>query len=381
MYLALTIIFWAALALCAYVYAGFPLILRLWAGLTPNRPAPPADAPLPSVVLLISAYDEAKVIEAKLTNALSLDYPHEKLTVALVSDGSTDDTVAIARGFDDPRLKVFDFLERRGKNAALNDAIAQTSSDLLVFTDANSLYEPEALKHLARHFADPGVGLVVGQLKFLSDAGDPVDGGLYWRLETKLKEWEDAVGSVLVANGSIFAARRDLVGPLQDDVANDFQLPMEIGGMGKAIRFEPSAIAREKAASDQDEEFQRKVRIVMRGLTGAWRLRGHIRGKRCFLFASHKLLRWFAGFCQLALLITNALLAPTAPIYAAALVVQALFYCAAIGGFALRRDPNTPTLLRVPYYFCMVNAAAMVAVARILRGKRIRMWEKAETAR
>jgi len=380
-YLALVIIFWTALLLCAYVYAGFPLLLWLWARLTPKRPEPDHDAPLPSAVLLISAYNEAKVIEAKLANALALEYPADKLTVALVSDGSTDDTVAIARKFDDPRLEIFDFPERRGKDGALNDAIPRTAADIVVFTDANTHYASDALVRLARHFADPNTGLVVGQLLFQSEGGEPVDGGLYWRHENRLKAWQDALGSVLVANGSIFAARRELIGPLHGDVANDFQLPMEIGGKGMAIRFEPRAVAYEKTVSDQDEEFARKVRIVTQGWTGAWRLRRHIRGKRLFLFVSHKLLRWSAGIFQLALLITNALLAPTAPVYAAALVLQALFYAAAIGGYALRRDPNAPTALRVPYYFCMVNAAALAALWRVLTGNRIRMWEKAETAR
>lgn len=379
--LGIAIVFWTALALCIYVYAGFPLLMRLWAGLRPERPAPDPHAPLPSAVLLISAYNEAKVIREKLENALALAYPADKLTVALVSDGSTDDTVAIARAFDDRRLVVFDFPERRGKNAALNDAIAQTDSGIVVFTDANSLYQPDAVESLARHFAEAETGLVVGQLKFMSDAGDPVDGGLYWKLETRLKEWEDAAGSVLVANGSIFAARRECIGRLHDDIANDFQIPMEVGGMGKAVRFEPGAVALEKAATDQDEEFARKVRIVTRGMTGAWRLRRHIRGKRRFLFVSHKLLRWYAGWFQAALVIANAILAPTAPLYAGMLVLQALFYTAAIGGYALRHDPGAPTALRVPYYLCMVNAAAMLALWKVLRGQRIRMWEKAETAR
>lgn len=386
--LLVAVVFWVSLLACVFIYAGFPLLLRAWGACVPSRIPPPSDAPLPRTTLLISAYNESAVIEAKVANALTLEYPPGQLTVALVSDGSTDDTVARARAtaaaagpHTQHRFEVFDFAARRGKNAALNEAIAATTGDLLVFTDANTEYAPDAVARLARHFADPAVGVVVGQLRFRSAQGDTVDGGLYWRLETRLKRLQDTIGSVLVANGTIFAARRGTFGPLYDDIANDFQIPMEASGGGYAVRFEPEAVAIEKAASDQDEEFARKVRIVTRGMTGAWRLRRHIRGKRLLLLCMHKVLRWGVGGLQGLLLATSLWLAGTSPLYALALAAQVAFYALAGLGFALRRSTRAPLIVRVPYYFCMVNAAAMVAAWRFLRGRRVTMWDKAESAR
>jgi len=316
-----------------------------------------------------------------LENALSQDYPPEKLEVCLISDGSTDATEAIGLSFADRGLKVFHYPERRGKNAALNETVPQTSGEVLVFTDANTQYRPDAVRKLVRHFADPKVGLVVGRLNFISDCGEAVDGGLYWRYENRLKELQSALRSVLVANGSIFAVRRRLVGPLEGDVANDFQTPMEVGSQGYDLLYEPEAIALEKSASDQREEYARKVRIILQGLTGTVKLLGHIRGKRLFFFLSHKFFRWFMGYLQVALLVSNAMLLSVHPLYAVLMACQALFYGCALVGWALQDRPSSPKVFQVPFYLCMVNLAALVASVLFLKGRRLAKWEKAETAR
>ena len=395
-------LFWMGLVYCGYVYFGFFLLLALWAKRFGRKPAV-NEAHTPTVSLLISAYNEERVIERKLQNALAQEYPRGKLEVCLVSDGSSDHTVDIARAKERQGVRIFHYPERRGKNAALNDAIPQTCGEILVFTDANTLYQHDAVRKLARHFADPRVGLVVGSLNFLSDAGEPVDGGLYWRYENRLKQYQSALRSVLVANGSIFAVRRELMGALDPRVANDFQTPMEVGGRGYDLLYEPEAVALEKSASDPREEYARKTRIVIRGMTGTVKLFKHIRGKRLFFFVSHKLLRWFVGYVQVVLLAANALLAPVHPVYAVAMAGQAVFYLCAAAGYALdgvfrRRSgrvqgfraasqgavkdrPAAPKVFQVPFYFCMVNFAAAVAFLRFLSGRRVATWEKAETAR
>ena len=374
------VIFWGGLAFCAYIYAGFFALLAVWAKVFGKSPIP-GDDHTPAVSLLISAYNEERVIARKVENALAQDYPKDKFEVCLVSDGSSDRTVDVAAGWACPHLKLIPFAERRGKNAALNDAIPQTFGDVLVFTDANTLYETDAVRNLARHFADPKVGLVVGSLHFLSDEGEQVDGGLYWRQENRLKQLQSALRSVLVANGSIFAVRRELMGTLHNDVANDFQTPMEVGGQGFDILYEPEAVALEKSASDPGEEFARKVRIVTRGMTGTARLVRHIRGKRLFLFVSHKLLRWLAGYVQILILAANAVLVPLHPVYAAAMACQGFCYAlAAVGWLAPPRIANHK-VFQVPFYLCMVNLAGILASLKFLTGRKVAMWEKAETAR
>lgn len=375
-----TAVFWIGIVYGFYVYFGFFLMLMVFARKFGCRPVFD-ESFTPSVSLLISAYNEERVIARKLQNALAQRYPKDKLEVCLVSDGSTDHTVEIAWGSPLQGVRVFHFDQRRGKNAALNDAIPQTIGEILVFTDANTLFQQDAVRKLARHFSDTRVGLVVGSLSFVSESDDtPVDGGLYWRYENRMKEFQSALRSVLVANGSIFAVRRELVGTLDPDVANDFQTPMEVGAHDYAILYEPAAIAIEKSASDQREEFARKVRIVLRGLTGTRRLLGRLRGKRLFFFVSHKLLRWFVGYVQIAVLLANAALLGAHPFYAVAMFGQVLFYLCALTGFLLGNRASH-TIFRVPSYFCMVNAAAGIAFLRFLAGQRAATWDKAESAR
>jgi cellulose synthase/poly-beta-1,6-N-acetylglucosamine synthase-like glycosyltransferase len=379
--IALSILFGLLLVACAYTYIGFYLVLKAWARLS-GSPPPSREPHTPSVSLFISAYNEAAVIEKKLRNACQLEYPPDALEICLVSDGSTDGTEAAGDSCQgDSRVRVFHCPERRGKNAALNEAIPQTTGDILVFSDANTLYQSDAISELVLPFSDANVGCVVGGLNFVSDAGEQVDGGLYWRHENRLKALQSALGSVLVANGSIFAVRRSLFRPLENDVANDFQTPMEAGAQGFKILYEPKAVAVEKSATDHSEEFARKVRIITRGLTGTakcWRL---MKGRRLFFFLSHKFLRWFIGYVQVALLLVNVPLVPWHWIFAMSLGLQCALYALALLGWAWRIKGDAPKLFDVPFYLCMVNAAGVVASWRFLRGKRFSVWEKAETAR
>lgn len=374
------VLFWGALVLSAYIYAGFPLLLHVAARCFGRRPCPD-DTYTPAVSLLISAYNEEKVIAERVENAQATDYPEGRLQICLVSDGSCDDTVAIAKRYAALNLLVLDLPERRGKQGAINAAASTLTGEIVVFTDANSYYRPDAIRKLVRHFSDPRVGLVVGRLSFVSEGGEPVDGGMYWRMENRMKELQSALGAVLVANGSIFAVRRSLLSTMLDDVANDFQIPMEVGGQGYAILYEPEAVALEKSVSNQREEFRRKVRIVLRGMTGTRRLHRHVRGRRLFFFLSHKLLRWLGGYTQMAMLVGNILLVREHAFYATALALQAVFYACAAAGWLLQDWQHAPRLIRVPFYFCMVNWAAVVASVQFLCGKRARMWETARTAR
>ncbi len=375
------LLFWASLALLVYIYIGYPAILGGLARLR-RRPAPaPADAAHPSVCLVISAHNEEAVIRDKIENSLALEYPGS-LSIVVASDGSTDRTDSIAREYRDHGVESFHCPVRRGKSSVLNDILRSRREDVVVFTDANALFAPDAVARLVERFRSPSVGCVVGELKYVRDASTVGQGeSLYWRYESMVKVLESRLESVLVANGSIFAARRSLVRELFDDVANDFQIPFDVANQRAGVVYEPAAVAIECSAELWEEEFGRKVRIVLRGVTGFARLSSRIRGLRAWQFVSHKLLRWSVGAVLLVLLVSSLALAGRSPAFAVFLGAQLVCYAAALAGWFVRRRQNAPRVLFVPFYFAMVNGAALVAMCRFVAGRRQATWEKAASTR
>jgi poly-beta-1,6-N-acetyl-D-glucosamine synthase len=376
------LLFWVSLTLLVYIYVGYPATLGLLGRLRRRTlGAKPGVEPLPSVCLVISAHNEEAVLCAKLENALALRYDGP-LSIVVASDGSNDGTDVIARDYRDHGVELFRWPNRRGKSAVLNDVLRERREDVIVFTDANALFQSNAVTRLAERFRDPSVGCVIGELKYARDASTVGQGeSLYWRYEAWVKVLESRLHSVLVANGSIFAVRRGLVRELFFDVANDFQIPFDVANQGAGVVYEPSAIAIERSAELWEEEFGRKVRIVLRGITGFVRLNQRIRGLRAWQFASHKLLRWSAGAILAAVMASSVALAPRSPWYAAFLVLQLACYAAALAGWAVRGRERVPRALYVPFYFMMVNWAALVALSRFAAGRRQATWEKAASTR
>lgn len=377
-----SLFFWASLALLLYVYFGYPVVLAALGRLRPRVVRPDLErAPFPKVCLIISAHNEEAVLREKIENSLALAYPGG-LTIVVASDGSTDHTNDIAREYHDHGVELLQWPIRRGKSAVLNDVVRERREDVIVFTDANALLAVDAVARLAERFRVQSVGCVVGELKYVRDASTVGQGeSLYWRYESCVKVLESRLESVLVANGSIFAARRTLVRELFQDVANDFQIPFDVANQGGGIVYEPAAVAVERCAELCEEEFGRKVRIVLRGITGFVRLHARIRGMRAWQFASHKLLRWSLGAILLLLLASSAVLAAQSPGYAAFLGLQLVCYAAALAGWIARRRQSVPRVLYVPFYFTMVNWAALVALGRFVSGRRQATWEKAASTR
>jgi cellulose synthase/poly-beta-1,6-N-acetylglucosamine synthase-like glycosyltransferase len=375
------LLFWVSLALLVYVYVGYPLALAALGRLRARvRPAS-EDGPLPSLCLVISAHDEEAVIRDKIENSLGLVY-EGRLSIVVASDGSTDRTDDIAREYHDHGVELMQWRTRRGKSAVLNDVVRARREDVLVFTDANALFAPDAVARLAQRFRSPSVGCVVGELKYTRDGSTVGQGeSLYWRYESLVKSLESRIESVLVANGAIFAARRALLRELYLDVANDFQIPFDVAGRGAGVVYEPSAVAIERSAELWEEEFGRKVRIVLRGFTGFARLHRRMQALRTWQFVSHKLLRWSVGAILLVLLASTIALAGSSPWFAAFLGVQLACYAAALSAWLVRRRRNVPRVLYVPFYFTMVNAAALVALCRFVAGGRQATWEKAASTR
>jgi biofilm PGA synthesis N-glycosyltransferase PgaC len=381
MQVAAGVVFAAIVAIIAYVYAGYPLILWM-VGIAKRRHVRRDDSACPSVVLIIAAHNEERVIREKIENSLALDYPKDRIKIVVASDGSVDGTNEIVKEYESRNVILKAFARREGKSATLNRAVLGLEGDVFVFSDANAFYREDAVRKLVRNFADEDVGCAVGKLIYLTNHSYVGRGeSLYWRYESFLNGLENRVKSVLVATGTIFAIRRELFGPLLKDVANDFQLPAEVANRGYGVVYDGEAIAYERSTFYFREEFARKRRIIVRGLTGYRSLRGNFGGAfRTFQFVSRKLLRWWIG-PMLPVLYAASLLLVHEPFFLAVFVLQNVFYLLAAIGALLRRGGVQSRVLFVPFYFVMVNAASLAAIATYLGGDRLASWEKAETTR
>jgi len=377
------ILFWGSVGVVFYAYFGYPILLFLLCQIRKKRPVASTQTDPPTVRIFISVFNEEKVIRNKIENALSLDYPKDKLRILVASDGSTDRTVSIAGDYNDYGVKLIHFNMRKGKSAVINEVIGELDDEVVVFTDANAHFAKDSILHITKHFSDPEIGCVVGKLRYIDRHTSCVGKGegIYWKYEAKISQLESRLKSVLVANGSFFAIRRKLFKTLYPDVANDFQIPADVANQGYGVVYEPNAVAIERSTVHWREEFQRKVRIVLRGITGFSQLAGRFKGFRLWQFVSHKLLRWCIGLFMIIAFAANALLIGNSLFYNAAFVLQSLFYILAFNGWRLRRAKKPRRLFYVPFYLTMVNFAALAGMCNFLRGKRQSTWEKAESAR
>lgn len=390
----MTILLWTALALIAYAYVGFPLLLVLrgrWAR-RPVRPAPIT----PPVSMVIVAHNEVDAIDAKLENVYALDYPPDRLEVIVASDGSDDGTeahvaarvaahVAAHGAGRSPAIRLLAF-PRSGKIPALNAAVAQARGDVLVFSDANSMYTREALRELVAPFADPTVGAVGGNQRYVSDqAGHAASAGerLYWDYDRMLRTLQSRIGSMTAATGAIHAIRRPLFRPVPLGVSDDFMTSTRAVAGGYRLTFAERAVAWETVAPDEAAEFGRKVRIATRGLLGLWIARGLMNPRRhgfyALQLASHKLLRWSVCWLLLVVLAASVALYGEGGVYRWLVHAQVLFYGAALAAMLLRHAPvarhRAFRVLGIPFYFCLANYAALRAWFRVLGGKRLDRWD------
>jgi cellulose synthase/poly-beta-1,6-N-acetylglucosamine synthase-like glycosyltransferase len=376
------IAFWVCAACVFYAYVGYPLVLWTLARLVGRRPVPPAEggADLPSVSLLIAAYNEEAEIEKRLETALMMDYPRDKLEIVVASDGSSDATPAIVRAYADPGVRLLDYKQRRGKAAVLNDSFAQVRGDIVLLSDANTHIDPAALRRMVRWFRDPAVGVVCGRL-VLRDAatGRNVD-GLYWKYETFLKKCEGRLGGLLGANGAIYAIRRELHTPIPNDtIVDDFVLPLQAKlRSGCSIVYECSAVAEEETPLNIGSEFHRRSRIGAGGFQSIallWPLLSPRHGWTAFTFLSHKVLRWLCPFFLLGMLITNACLLDTPP-YRYGLLAQVGFYSLSL--LAAFVPPRLRVLkpLRLTTMFTGMNAALLVGFCRWVQGSQKAAWKR-----
>jgi cellulose synthase/poly-beta-1,6-N-acetylglucosamine synthase-like glycosyltransferase len=375
-------VFFLSVFFVFYPYLGYPLVLYMLSSVF-GRDVAKGELPegsLPSVSLIISAYNEEDVIEAKLRNSLELDYPGEKLEIIVASE-SDDRTNLIAGRYAPRGVKLFSFTGRRGKASTLFRTVPNAKGEIVVFSDANGMYEKDAIRKLVRNFADGRVGCVSGLLRYENPEGVSVGKGegLYWRYEMMVKGLESRLFSFLGATGSIFAMRRELYRPLSEHRGDDFELPVRIAQEGHGVVFEPEAVSREMSSDSAASEFKRKARIVAWNMESALLLlKGCIAGRRpllAFQLLSHKILRWLVPLFLLGALVSDMFL--TAAFYKVLLAAQALFYSAAVLGYGLdMKRRQVPGPLNVSYYFCIVNLAALLGIYRLLYQGQGAAWEK-----
>jgi glycosyltransferase involved in cell wall biosynthesis len=374
------ILFWAGVVTLLYTYLLFPLIVLVRA-LIRARPHTSA-AITPTVSMVIAAHNEAASIGAKLENVLSLDYPAGQLEVVIASDGSDDGTDEIVRRYADRGVRLLS-LPRQGKAPALNAAVGAAQGEILVFSDANSLYAPDALNALVRPFADSLVGGVAGDQRYVAEGrGDAITSGeqSYWNLDRMLKTAESRAGNVISATGAIYAVRGSLFRPVPDGVTDDFFTSTGVIAQGYRLVFAPDAVAFEPVAGTAELEFGRKVRVITRGLRGVLVRRDLLDPRNHGFYAvqllSHKLLRRMMVFPLAVAGATSPLLWRHGRIYRVATLLQGALYGFGAAGILLARRPlgrRKPFVL--PAFFCFVNLAALRATWNVVRGRRIDRWE------
>lgn len=376
--------FWIGAACAAMTFIGYTLSLRLLANVI-VRHCPLGDL-VPPISLIISAYNERNVIARKLDNALSLDYPKRLLEILVISDCSDDGTDEVVEGYADRGIKLFRVPSRQGKSHGLTRFFPQASGEIIVFTDANAIYEPTALRLLVRHFSDPQIGYVVGNQCYHTGSGTGAGNseGAYTSHEERLKILESRISSVVGGDGAIYAIRKQLFQPLRDDDISDFVNPLQIVAAGYRGVYEPAARCFEEPAGEFGKEYRRKVRIVNRSLRGASRVPAVFNPFRVGWFAYqiffHKLMRWFAPYFLAVMLAANIARVAVAPnwLYSMTLAAQLTGY----GVAALYAVPGLRNhrIVQLAFYFVVVNAAAAVGTTLFLCGRRIVTWKPERTA-
>lgn len=370
-----------ALAICCYVYIGYPLLLAAIALF--YRRDVQAEEYTPMLTIIIPVHNEEQCIEQKLTNTMALEYPNERLEVIVVSDGSSDRTEEIVSRHENETIRLLS-LPRWGKMRALMRAVSVASGDIIVFTDANITIDRSAVWQLVANFADPQVGGVCAKKKHCATlGGDTVDKGenLYWRLDQIIKQLESRVHSTVAADGSLYAIRKKLFVPLAELAqADDLAISARVVLQGHRLVFEPGAISYDELPGSSEREFQRKVRVVNHSLRAIWDLRQALNPWRTGFYAfellSHKVLRYGIPFFLLISLITNIILANRGWFYRLLLICQLFLYMCALIGYLFRRLPmGRSRLFHVPYYFCFVNAAAFCGMISLVNRERIAIWE------
>jgi len=372
-----TLLFWGSVALIFYTYIGYPLLLKFLVLFVDQKHPAPTDNP--TITLMVCAHNEEQSIEAKLLNTLRLNYPQMKLQIIVASDGSTDATDTLVQSFSGRGVELVRIKHQVGKTQAQNIAMTHAWGDIIVFSDATTLYEPDALKLLAGNYADPAIGACSGRYIYVDPAGRPSSGSgskVFAGYDNALRRLQSQVWSITGCCGCIYSIRRRLYTPLERDIISDFVQPLHVLKQGYRVKLEPRALAFEVTASTTRQEFSMRVRVIARALAGLHSVSELLMPWRrpwiAFQLWSHKLMRWLVPLMLLGILVSSVLLAQL-PFFRVVLLLQLVFYAIALAAAAFS-PPATWRILHLPLYFCVINAAALVGLFQFVCGNRYVSW-------
>lgn len=373
-------ILYLLIGMLAYIFAGYPLLLLL-VGAVRRRPVQQGDVEL-SMTIIIPAHNEERIIGRKIESILTQDYPADRIEILVASDGPTDSTNDVVDTFRDRGVTLV-ARPRAGKARTLNHAASLATNDILIFTDANAVLAPGCLRAIARNLNDPNVGGVSANERRLDDGVSTSAGKgekLYWEYDKWLKTTESRIGSIVSASGSLYAIRRSLFVPISDPAAtDDFAISTQVVRAGKRLVFEPNAITWEPPVAGESLEFNRRVRIVTRGLRSVYGIRELLLPWRSGFYAiqlwSHKVLRRFTGVLSIALFFVSISLTRRWWHRLLAVSQVAFYLLAAMGWRGQNASWGRKPWVLIPYYFCLSNAAATIGLFQFTRQRKVTVWE------
>ncbi|HEY3105010.1 MAG TPA: glycosyltransferase family 2 protein [Pyrinomonadaceae bacterium] len=376
---ATSIIFWLTIAALVYTYVGYPLLVFVVANVRPRRHRTTAFEP--SVSFIITAYNEERDLAAKLENTLALDYPKELLEIIVASDASSDRTDEIVQQFASRGVKLYRQPQRLGKTTAQNSAVERAHGEILVFSDATTMYQPNVLRAMIPNFADATVGCVAGRLIYVDPTESSVGRGAvsYWNYEVFLRRQESRACSLIGASGCMYAVRKSAYLPLYPEAHGDFLIATKMIQQGLRTVFEPEAVCMEETNRRVDNELRMRVRVITQTINDLWQHRAMLNPFRSGFFAvqlfSHKVMRYLVPFLLMIALTASGVLAIGSLIYRLIFAAQLICYGCAVLGLMLERAGLRSRLLTFPQYFVLTNLASVIALYKLARGERYARWE------
>lgn len=381
----LEFIFFVSFFILFYSYFGYGIILFFIVKIKSlfKKPIILDETYEPEITLIVPCYNESEIIEQKIANSFDLDYPKSKLNVVFVTDGSTDSSMELLARY--PSVVTFHNTRRAGKTAAENRVMRFINSPIVVFSDANTSINNDALRKIVKHFSNPAVGCVMGEKRIYSHSGDNATAageGIYWQYESQLKRLGNQFNSVVGANGELVAYRTSLYEQIPEDtILDDFTQSMIIASKGYKIAYEPDAYSSESASVSTEEEMVRKIRIAAGGWQAIDRLGSYLNSIKYpvlyFQYFSHRVLRWTINpFLLIALFATNWALGMNIHFYKNLFMIQVMFYVFACAGFLLKQKNIKFKAFFIPYYFFIMNYAVVIGLIKFLNGSQSAIWEK-----
>src|SRR5437899_3204717 len=378
------VVFWLAALLLFYVYAGYPLLLAVIGLIVRRQRSGPGYSP--SSAILIAAYNEEEAIERKIRQTLALEYPADKLEVLVLSDCSTDRTDEIVSAVPDSRVRLVRMPERRGKTHAQNLGVKQASGEVVIFSDATAIYQSKALLYLACNYQDAAVGAVSGRYQYFDPTEQSATGlgsVAFWNYENLIKTLQSRIRTITGCCGCIYSVRKTAYTELPGDIISDLGQPLQAIKKGYRVVFEDRALAYEETTQSTSEEFSMRVRVVTRAMRGLLSVSDLLKPWKfawpAFQLWSHKVMRWMVPLFLIALFAANLFLLDS-PLYRVSFAAQLFFYAAAMLNIVLPLHRQWKPL-GIPLFFCTLNAAALVSMVEICRGRKYVTWQTVRARR